>query len=60
MFPADGKKARFRRLPVRLPASRWDTLRRLAHEAGLTPSCAVLAAYAEVIRRWSRGIPISL
>ncbi len=54
VFPADGKEARFRRLPVRLPASRWDTLRRLAHEAGITPSCVVLAAYAEVIRRWSR------
>jgi pyochelin synthetase len=54
IFPADGKPARFRRLPIRLAASRWDALRRLAHDAGITPSCAILAAYAEVVGRWSR------
>lgn len=45
---------RFRRLSWRLPADRWSTLCTRAQAHGLTPSVAVLTAYASVLQRWSR------
>ncbi|MEU2715861.1 amino acid adenylation domain-containing protein [Streptomyces sp. NPDC007205] len=33
---------------------RWEELRAAAHRHGLTPSGVLLAAYAEVLRTWSR------
>jgi pyochelin synthetase len=45
---------RFRRHQLWLDAERWKRLRASAARHGVTPSVAVLAAYAEVIRRWSR------
>lgn len=38
-----------------LPASSWDALKRHAAHAGLSPSNAVFAAYAEVIATWSNS-----
>src|SRR5580658_9027240 len=49
----DGRP-RFRRLAAGLSPQRWQRLRELAQAAEVTPSCCVLAAYAEVIRRWSK------
>jgi pyochelin synthetase len=46
--------ARFRRLAATLDAELWQEFRQRARQARVTPTCAVLAAYAEVIRRWSR------
>ncbi len=36
----------------RLPSSRWAALRRRCAENGLTPTCVLGAAYAEVLARW--------
>ncbi len=45
---------RFRRWQTVLPDAGWSRLRRNAGEHGISPSVAVLAAYAEVIAGWSR------
>ncbi|MES9525328.1 amino acid adenylation domain-containing protein [Streptomyces capoamus] len=50
---ARGGPARFARHRTALPPERWRALRRRAVARGLTPSGAVLAAYAEVMGRWS-------
>jgi pyochelin synthetase len=44
---------RFHRRAGRLTVPRWAALRERAQRAGVTPTCVVLAAYAEVLRRWS-------
>ncbi|MEV6033895.1 amino acid adenylation domain-containing protein [Nonomuraea sp. NPDC052116] len=46
--------ARFGRWESRVEPAEWARLRTRAAAAGITPSQAVLAAYAEVIGRWSR------
>ncbi len=46
--------ARFTRWEAVLEPGQWALLRDRASAAGITPSQAVLAAYAEVIGRWSR------
>jgi len=45
---------RFSRLAATLDARGWARFQQRARAAGLTPSSSVLAAYAEVLRRWSR------
>ncbi|MEU3502401.1 amino acid adenylation domain-containing protein [Streptomyces hundungensis] len=51
--PAAEGPARFTRHRMTLSRPRWRALRDTATARGLTPSGAVLAAYAEVIGRWS-------
>jgi len=46
--------ARFRRWTMRMAPAHWSGLRSLAAANGVTPSTAVLAAYAEVLDTWSR------
>ncbi|MFI6479317.1 amino acid adenylation domain-containing protein [Nonomuraea sp. NPDC050663] len=46
--------AKFTRWESTLQPQEWAQLRARAGAAGLTPSQAVLAAYAEVVGRWSR------
>ncbi|MET9263799.1 amino acid adenylation domain-containing protein [Amycolatopsis sp. NPDC004079] len=46
---------RFRRLATALDPREWAELRRRAGAHSVSPSGAVLAAYAEVIGRWSRN-----
>ncbi|GAB3456751.1 non-ribosomal peptide synthetase [Streptomonospora sediminis] len=46
--------ARFTRLSSTLPAPEWAALRTRAAERGLTPSAVAMAAYTEVLTRWSR------
>ncbi|WP_440089515.1 amino acid adenylation domain-containing protein [Streptosporangium sp. LJ11] len=55
-LPALGQDAgaRFTRWEATLEPRDWALLRTRANAAGITPSQAVLAAYAEVIGRWSR------
>jgi len=44
---------RFSRREARLPKAKWEKLKTAARSHGLTPSGLVLAAYAEVLARWS-------
>ncbi|WP_199434075.1 non-ribosomal peptide synthetase [Qaidamihabitans albus] len=46
---------RFARHALRLEPDEWVALCRKAREHGISPSVAVLAAFAEVIGRWSRS-----
>ncbi|MDH6108775.1 pyochelin synthetase [Kitasatospora sp. MAP12-15] len=48
-----GEMPRFERLQSRLDGPAWQELRRRAAAHDVTPTVAVLAAYAEVIGRWS-------
>ncbi|MFE3783202.1 amino acid adenylation domain-containing protein [Amycolatopsis sp. NPDC059090] len=50
----DGAPVRFARHTATLDAGRFAELSRIAGTHGVTASAAVLAAYAEVIGRWSR------
>jgi pyochelin synthetase len=44
----------FHRTQMALSADEWRALRVRAAAATITPSCAILAAFAEVVGRWSR------
>ena len=52
--PADAAQPRFRRLAAALSAADWTALRERARAARVTPTCTVLAAYADTLRRWCR------
>jgi len=49
----DRAEPRFGRLATGLSGERWSAFKQRAGQAGLTVNAAVLAAYAEVVRRWS-------
>ncbi|MBW3667582.1 MAG: amino acid adenylation domain-containing protein [Actinobacteria bacterium] len=49
-----GAQPRFSRHALELEAEAWVGLREAAGAHGVTPSTAVLAAYAEVMARWAR------
>jgi epothilone synthetase B len=51
--PSSIRQPRFHRRSSRLEAGQWSRLKRRAAEAGLTPSAAVCAAYADVLSLWS-------
>lgn len=44
---------RFSRREVRVGAAQWDVIKATARRHGITPSVALLAAYAEVLGTWS-------
>ncbi|AUM66268.1 non-ribosomal peptide synthetase [Brevibacillus laterosporus] len=48
-------EARFQRRFIRLDKTAWDTFKQRAQKRGLTPTTAVMTAYAAVIERWSRN-----
>ncbi|GAA2801168.1 non-ribosomal peptide synthetase [Kitasatospora paracochleata] len=52
--------ARFRRRYLKLDTPVWEGLKHRAQQRGLTPSSAVLAAYAATLERWSRSPRFSL
>ncbi|ODN72168.1 amino acid adenylation domain-containing protein [Methylobrevis pamukkalensis] len=52
--PAQLAEICFRRRSVSLPREDWRAFRSHAASAGLTPTAAVLAVFAEVLARWSR------
>lgn len=56
----DNGAARFERMQWRLPADRWAQFCKYAGVHGITPSMAVLTAYTDVLRRWSRHEHFSL
>ncbi|MEV0424054.1 amino acid adenylation domain-containing protein [Streptosporangium canum] len=52
--------SRFTRHQVTLDAGQWERFRARSGAHGVTPSTAVLAAFAEVVARWSRRPRFSL
>ncbi len=58
--PADLHAVRFVRHAGRVAASDWQRLRRHAAAQGVTPSVALLAAFAGVIATWSGGLRFTL
>ncbi len=51
--PAEVRRPSFRRLQRRMDPAQWQRLAARAGEAGLTPSAMLLAAFSEVLARWS-------
>jgi amino acid adenylation domain-containing protein/thioester reductase-like protein len=52
---ARGVVTRFTRRTLQLQAPRWTRLKRAATHLGLSPSSLLLAAYGDVLARWSRS-----
>jgi len=50
----------FRRRTLMLPPAQWEAIRQGCAARGLTPSLLLLAAYAEVLRLWSRSPAFTL
>lgn len=46
-------KPQFSRREARIPKALWQQLKNRARERGITPSSLLLAAYSEVLARWS-------
>ncbi|WP_031074647.1 non-ribosomal peptide synthetase [Streptomyces sp. NRRL WC-3742] len=53
MDPAEIGRPRFSRREALVPGERWRPVAERAREHGLTPSAVLLAAFAEVLGRWS-------
>ena len=53
--PSSLGSSRFTRRSARLEPPMWQELKRRATQAGLTPSVALLAAFAEVLTCWSKS-----
>lgn len=51
----DSGKIRFSRRFLKLDAQTWNDFKQKAQQRGLTPTTAVMTAYAAVIERWSRN-----
>ena len=58
--PAAIRKPRFRRLSASLDAGRWQALKERAARIGVTPSVALLTAFAETLALWSRDARFTL
>lgn len=52
--------ARFCRRFIKLDKPAWDAFKLRAQKRGLTPTAAVMTAYAAVLERWSRSSAFSL
>jgi len=50
-----GRKHRFSRRRVRLPAQQWDEIKGRVRRSGLTLASVLLAAFAEVLNRWVKS-----
>jgi amino acid adenylation domain-containing protein len=57
---AAGRRRSFNRRSGRLSADQWRALKDLARRNGLTPSGLLLAAFAEVLARWSKSLHFAL
>ncbi|HEY5741205.1 MAG TPA: amino acid adenylation domain-containing protein, partial [Terrimicrobiaceae bacterium] len=60
--PAGLKQPRFNRRTTTLASEQWSALKGAAAKANITPSCVLLAAFADVLHRWSEepGFSINL
>lgn len=56
----DGHEVRFDRREHRLSPADWQRFAGRAHEAGLTPSVLLTAAFAEVVRCWAEETDFTL
>ncbi|MEL6879049.1 MAG: amino acid adenylation domain-containing protein [Cyanobacteria bacterium J06607_10] len=54
MAPSQIKEPKFERRSGQLFPSQWSALKQRAHQAGLTPSGVLLAAFSEVLATWSK------
>ncbi|EIW16351.1 MULTISPECIES: non-ribosomal peptide synthetase [Pelosinus] len=54
-FQTNFGQARFSRRFLKLDAQSWNGLKQKAQQRGLTPTAAVMTAYAAVLERWSRN-----
>ncbi|MEK8110152.1 condensation domain-containing protein [Micromonospora sp. M12] len=52
--PAQLDRTEFTRRRAALPADRWRAIKQRARERGVTPSAVLLAAFADVLRLWSK------
>jgi len=50
-----GRRHAFTRRTFRLPAERWEAIKARGRREGLTPSSVLLAAFSEVMSRWSKS-----
>ncbi|MFC6338651.1 amino acid adenylation domain-containing protein [Pseudomonas sp. CCM 7891] len=60
LAPVDGDTPRFERHATGLSPQQWQQFCAHAAQQRLTPSAAVLAAFAEILGRWSRRAAFSL
>ncbi|MFD9460113.1 amino acid adenylation domain-containing protein [Streptomyces sp. NPDC060027] len=51
---------KFARHHARLSRDRWSAIKETARRRGLTPSAVLVAAYADVLRRWSKRPELTL
>ncbi|GIJ08918.1 non-ribosomal peptide synthetase [Micromonospora andamanensis] len=58
--PNTVRRPRFRRREARLSPRQWQGLRDRARQAGVTPAGVLLAAYADVLGRWSASTDLTL
>ncbi|MGN9841249.1 amino acid adenylation domain-containing protein [Nonomuraea sp. H19] len=58
--PADVTRPHFTRYEGRIDARRWQTINERAREHGITASAVLLAAFAEVLGRWSTRPDLTL
>jgi len=58
--PSEIKQHQCRRYAGRLDRTEWQQLKHRAAEAGLTPSGALLAAFAEILTVWSKSPEFTL
>ncbi|MGW5354309.1 amino acid adenylation domain-containing protein [Streptomyces sp. NPDC004031] len=52
--PGQLSRPRFARAHAKLSRERWAAVKETARGRGLTPSAVLMAAYADVLRRWSK------
>ena len=57
---AANKPAKFRRLNLNIPAEKYDKFKSEAARYGITPTVALISAYAAVLKKWSSKDDFSL
>ncbi|MFI2758830.1 amino acid adenylation domain-containing protein [Streptomyces echinatus] len=58
--PGQLSRPKFARHHARLSRERWSAVKETARRRGLTPSAVLIAAYADVLRRWSKRPDLTL
>jgi amino acid adenylation domain-containing protein len=58
--PRQLSRPAFTRHHARLSAEHWTAVKETARSRGLTPSAVLIAAYADVLRRWSKRPELTL
>ncbi|OIJ88430.1 hypothetical protein BIV24_21945 [Streptomyces colonosanans] len=58
--PGQLSRPKFARHHARLSRDRWSAIKETARRRGLTPSAVLIAAYSDVLRRWSKRPELTL